>query len=45
MPQSQLLGYERVSVEADVVVFENCTGTTNFENNISTTRRPYRKYH
>ena len=43
MSQSQLLDMEE-RVEADVVAFENCTGTTNFENNISTTRRPYRKY-
>ena len=28
--------YGRASVEADVVVFENCTGTKKFKNNIST---------
>ena len=29
-------GYGRASVEADVVVFENCTGTKKFKNNMST---------
>ncbi len=27
--------YGRASVEADVVVFENCTGTKKFKNNMS----------
>ena len=36
--------YGRASIESDVVAFESCTGTTNFKNNISTTRRPCRKY-